>query len=229
MASHLARAARKLCSGGGRGLSDVLSEASTSGRQLQTPWMVTALRAHGGAADAAGASSGSSGGDAPSTTQPQLAVEEAGASSSTAAAAAAAAAAATLRVRPPPGHTDFQQRQLLMFFTCNKCNTRAAKAFSKQSYEGGVVIVECPGCQSRHLIADHLGWFGQKGTVEEFAAERGATVVRKLADGTVELSPEDLLGASLAGEAAAVQAAGGVSGGGADTLASGGALGGGGA
>ena len=60
------------------------------------------------------------------------------------------------RWRPPPP-------QLLMLFTCSKCNTRAAKAFSKQSYEQGVVIVECPGCSSRHLIADHLGWFGQKG------------------------------------------------------------------
>lgn len=37
--------------------------------------------------------------------------------------------------RPPPGHTDFEQRQLLMLFTCSKCNTRAAKAFSKQAYE----------------------------------------------------------------------------------------------
>lgn len=50
-----------------------------------------------------------------------------------------------------------------MLFTCGKCDTRAAKAFSRQSYETGVVIVECPGCSSRHLIADHLGWFGQGG------------------------------------------------------------------
>lgn len=37
--------------------------------------------------------------------------------------------------RPPHGHTDFEQRQLLMVFTCSKCATRAAKAFSKQAYE----------------------------------------------------------------------------------------------
>ena len=51
-----------------------------------------------------------------------------------------------------------------MVFTCGRCNTRAAKAFSKASYERGVVIVDCPGCHSKHLIADNLGWFGQKGT-----------------------------------------------------------------
>lgn len=56
-----------------------------------------------------------------------------------------------------------------MVFTCSKCNTRAAKAFSKKSYQEGVVIVDCPGCHSKHLIADHLGWFGQKG-----AGHRGA-------------------------------------------------------
>lgn len=34
--------------------------------------------------------------------------------------------------------------------------------------------------------------------MEEFAAEKGNMVMRKLADGTTELSPEDILGHSLA-------------------------------
>jgi len=31
-----------------------------------------------------------------------------------------------------------------------------------------VVLVDCPGCQARHLIADRKGWFGDKGGVEDF-------------------------------------------------------------
>lgn len=54
---------------------------------------------------------------------------------------------------------DFARKELVMIFTCSKCNTRAAKAFSKKAYTTGVVIVDCPGCHSKHLIADHLGWW----------------------------------------------------------------------
>lgn len=67
------------------------------------------------------------------------------------------------------------------------------------AYQRGVVLVECPGCNVRHLIADHLGWFGTKGTVEDFAAERGDTVVTRLADNTLELTPEDMWGGSAQG------------------------------
>ncbi|KAI7846266.1 hypothetical protein COHA_000246 [Chlorella ohadii] len=185
------------------GLSEALSaEATAIGRrQLQQPWVLTSLRAHGGSGSGDAAGEQQQGGSSPA-----LALGDAAAGSSSQAGAEAAAAP---RQRPPPGHTDFEQRQLLMVFTCSKCNTRAAKAFSKKAYESGVVIVECPGCQSRHLIADHLGWFGQKGTVEQFAAERGQMVLRKATDGTVELTPEDLLGPSLVAEAEAAVKGGG--------------------
>lgn len=85
---------------------------------------------------------------------------------------------------------------MVMVFTCAKCEVRAAKAFSKVAYTEGVVLIECPGCNSRHLIADHLGWFGTKGNLEDFAAERGNTVVTRLADNTLELTPEDVAGLS---------------------------------
>jgi len=104
----------------------------------------------------------------------------------------------------PAGHIDFTKKQLLMMYTCGKCEVRSAKAFSKSAYTEGVVIVECPGCGARHLIADNLGWFGTKGTIEEFAKERGETILTKLDDNTLELEPltvKDAVG-SVAHEAA---------------------------
>lgn len=65
-------------------------------------------------------------------------------------------------------------RNLLMVFTCGRCETRAAKAFSRRSYEHGIVLVRCPGCQSTHLIADNLGWFGGgKTNVEKLLQSKG--------------------------------------------------------
>ncbi|KAG5417923.1 DNLZ [Candida metapsilosis] len=48
--------------------------------------------------------------------------------------------------------------ELLIEFTCNVCDERSAHNMSKQAYEHGTVLIQCPGCKSRHLIADHLGF-----------------------------------------------------------------------
>jgi len=70
-------------------------------------------------------------------------------------------------------------------FTCSKCDTRSVKAFSRAAYTKGVVLVRCPGCQSHHLIADHLGFFGEKGwTVESLEKEQGVRVRRMSATQT---------------------------------------------
>lgn len=68
------------------------------------------------------------------------------------------------------------EARLALLFTCNKCDNRAMRSFSKQAYQNGVVIVQCPGCQARHLIADNLGWFGGRRNVEEMAADQGQEV-----------------------------------------------------
>lgn len=54
--------------------------------------------------------------------------------------------------------------QYMMAFTCSKCNTKQARTFSKDSYEKGVVLLRCQGCDSLHLIADNLGWFRDQRT-----------------------------------------------------------------
>lgn len=43
-----------------------------------------------------------------------------------------------------------------MRFTCKKCMTPQIHRMSKQAYHHGTVLVTCPGCKNRHLIADHL-------------------------------------------------------------------------
>ncbi|VVT57702.1 uncharacterized protein SAPINGB_P005827 [Magnusiomyces paraingens] len=62
-------------------------------------------------------------------------------------------------------------------FTCKKCDTRSGHVISKQAYHGGTVLVQCPGCKSRHLIADHLKIFSdERVTLEDILAKKGQTI-----------------------------------------------------
>ncbi|KAJ3124638.1 hypothetical protein HK100_011170 [Physocladia obscura] len=84
--------------------------------------------------------------------------------------------------------------RMLIGFTCNKCSHRTHKLMSKKAYETGVVIITCDGCASKHLIADHLGWFntvgGKVGTIEDIIQRKGGD-----RDGNmvVRLKPQDVL------------------------------------
>ncbi|KAI0339383.1 zf-DNL-domain-containing protein, partial [Trametopsis cervina] len=85
--------------------------------------------------------------------------------------------------------------RLSLTFTCTvpDCGTRSSHEFTKRSYERGIVIVQCPGCKNRHLIADHLGWFkesteeGKLKTVEDLMRAKGEQVRRGSTDGSLTI------------------------------------------
>ncbi|KAG0703976.1 DNL zinc finger-domain-containing protein [Suillus ampliporus] len=93
-----------------------------------------------------------------------------------------------------------QEARLGIVFTCTAeaCSHRSSHTFTKRAYERGIVIVQCPGCKNRHLIADNLGWFkdstedGKLRNIEDLLRARGETVQRGVLDtnGVVEFSDE---------------------------------------
>lgn len=83
----------------------------------------------------------------------------------------------------PIGKIDKPTYQLT--FTCKACNHRSSHFVSKQAYHGGTVLIQCPSCTNRHLIADYLNVFGQgKKTLEDILNEKGdgETVQKKTVD-----------------------------------------------
>ncbi|CAL9072254.1 unnamed protein product [Musa acuminata var. zebrina] len=85
------------------------------------------------------------------------------------------------------------RHDLAMIFTCKVCDTRSVKTVCRESYEKGVVVARCGGCNNLHLIADRLGWFGEPGSVEDFLAAQGEEVKKGSVD-TLNLTLEDLAG-----------------------------------
>ncbi|ODQ71127.1 hypothetical protein LIPSTDRAFT_41739, partial [Lipomyces starkeyi NRRL Y-11557] len=58
--------------------------------------------------------------------------------------------------------------------TCKVCKNRSSHFMSHQAYHQGTVLVKCPGCNNRHLIADHLKIFSDtRITVEDIIAKDG--------------------------------------------------------
>ncbi|WVF72799.1 hypothetical protein IAT40_007617 [Kwoniella sp. CBS 6097] len=91
--------------------------------------------------------------------------------------------------------------RLQMTFTCtaNDCGHRSTHEFSKRAYTKGLVLVQCPECKSRHLIADHIGWFkesteeGKLKTVEDLLAAKGEKIRKGRVnfDGDIEYEGDD--------------------------------------
>ena len=87
------------------------------------------------------------------------------------------------------GNTSDERGILMMAFTCTVCDTKQAKTFSRHSYEKGVVLLRCEGCEKLHLIADNMEWFKDGGTnIEKIMAEKGEQVQTNIIeDGSIEL------------------------------------------
>lgn len=67
-----------------------------------------------------------------------------------------------------------------IFYTCNVCETKQSRSFTKKSYHQGVVIVRCEGCQNLHLIADNLKWFEDEPLNIETIAKRSNQPLLKI-------------------------------------------------
>ncbi|KAH9933417.1 DNL zinc finger-domain-containing protein [Fomitopsis serialis] len=112
------------------------------------------------------------------------------------------AASSSSGSKPPESSNEVtfktEDPRLSLTFTCmvTACGMRSSHMFTKRSYEKGIVIVQCPGCKNRHLIADHLGWFkestedGKLKTVEDLMHAKGEKVRRGVVndDGVLEYS-----------------------------------------
>jgi protein import protein ZIM17 len=87
-----------------------------------------------------------------------------------------------------------QGPKMLLRFTCahEKCEDAPTitRVISKRSYEEGVVLVRCPSCDRQHLIADHLGWFGERSTIEDIMHEKGEEVQRVVDEGLLHVDPQ---------------------------------------
>ncbi|CAN8254557.1 unnamed protein product [Cochlearia groenlandica] len=91
------------------------------------------------------------------------------------------------------------RHDFMMVFTCKVCDKRSVKTASKESYEKGVVVVRCEGCDNLHLIADRRGWFGEPGSVEDLLAARGEEFKKGSMD-SLCLTLEDLAGEKMSSE-----------------------------
>jgi len=80
----------------------------------------------------------------------------------------------------------------MIMFTCNVCQNRQGRTFSKDAYEVGVVLIRCDGCDNLHLIADNLGWFrDEQVNIEQLMKEQGKKVYRFLSKETLEFITSD--------------------------------------
>ena len=80
-------------------------------------------------------------------------------------------------------------RQFQLQYTCKVCETRNQHTVTRIAYRQGVVIARCKGCDTQHLIADHLGFTGgfpgSSSSTSDNNETRTATIEEHFADGVV--------------------------------------------
>ena len=99
---------------------------------------------------------------------------------------------------PQPAPEKRDEPSYELSFTCKPCLYRSTHRITKQGYHHGTVLVTCPSCKNRHVIADHLRVFlDQKSTLEDILrkkAAEGEDFARLLKKGTLGIRPGQLVG-----------------------------------
>ena len=79
------------------------------------------------------------------------------------------------------GKTSYEKGQPTLDTTLSvRVFASAADPATHVTLRAGIVVVRCDCCDKQHLIADNLGWFGDKTNIEQILAERGEEVQRIL-------------------------------------------------
>ncbi|KIW80279.1 hypothetical protein Z517_06894 [Fonsecaea pedrosoi CBS 271.37] len=83
-------------------------------------------------------------------------------------------------------------------FTCKPCLYRSTHRITKHGYHRGTVLVTCPSCKGRHVIADHLKIFLDKSsTLEDILRKKAAAgedFSKLLKKGRLGIRPGELVG-----------------------------------
>ncbi|KIX98336.1 uncharacterized protein Z520_05637 [Fonsecaea multimorphosa CBS 102226] len=83
-------------------------------------------------------------------------------------------------------------------FTCKPCLYRSTHRITKQGYHRGTVLVTCPSCKARHVIADHLKVFLDKSsTLEDILRKKAAAgedFTKLLKKGRLGIRPGEMVG-----------------------------------
>mmetsp|Transcript_23027 Transcript_23027/g.29909 ORF Transcript_23027/g.29909 Transcript_23027/m.29909 type:complete len:215 (-) Transcript_23027:237-881(-) len=84
--------------------------------------------------------------------------------------------------------------KLTLVYTCKVCEERNLHKISKIAYNTGIVIVNCKGCQNKHLIADNNGLLDVPDfkNIKQYLESRGETVKTPIIDSVKQLKDYEL-------------------------------------